>query len=139
MRYSQVERHSFLVRLYKGSNPFISIDTMKNLILITICYFYSLFFIGNPYFSLTLMIFCFIFFCWALIKLIRTELKPLIQLIFFSVILIISYASDLYIIFFLLAVKLLIPLSILSFLLALLYPNKSNFAKSLLTLRILDP
>ena len=27
MEYSQVERHSFLVRVFKGSNPFIPICT----------------------------------------------------------------------------------------------------------------
>lgn len=32
MEYSQVVRHSFLVRVFKGSNPFIPIKKLKQIV-----------------------------------------------------------------------------------------------------------
>ena len=94
-----------------------------------ISFFGALFVIGNPYLSLSIMFVCFVFLCWNFFRLIQTNLS------FLNIVVLTSIASFLYaisggfIFFILFAIKIIIFLLILSFLLSFFYPKMVKFTK----------
>ena len=90
---------------------------------------FALFVIGNPYLSLSIMFVCFVFLCWNFFRLIETDLSFLNIVALTSMVSFIYYISGEFIFFILLAIKIIIFLLILSFLLSFFYPKTVKFTK----------
>ena len=94
-----------------------------------IIFFFGLFFVGNPYSSLIIIAVCFAYFCYNFLKLIQTDLS-LLNIVVFSIITgFIYYISGTFIFFVLLAIKIIIFLLVLSFVLSFFYPKMVRFTE----------
>lgn len=94
-----------------------------------IVFFFGLFFVGNPYVSLIIIFLCFTYFCWNFFRLIQTDLSVLNVIAFTVITGFIYYISGTFIVFILLAIKIIIFLLPLSFVLSFFYPKTVRFTE----------
>lgn len=94
-----------------------------------IVFFFGLFFVGNPYLSLLIMCICSVYFCWNFFRLIQTNLSVLEIIAFAIIVSFLYYCSSTFVLFILLALKIILFLLALSLGVSVFYPKMLRFAE----------